>query len=72
MRELKFQMKIHAFIIKMWNTWTDSDTITKGFSPHANIEPRLGGAYEYLLIPPTTITSAQNDARLPGLSQYTH
>jgi uncharacterized protein YndB with AHSA1/START domain len=51
MGELKFQIKLQAPIKEVWHAWTDSDTITKWFSPHANIVPKLGGAYELFFDP---------------------
>ncbi len=35
----------------LWNAWTDPGTITKWFSPHANIQPTQGGAYELFFDP---------------------
>jgi len=43
---LKFKIKVNAPLVDVWNAWTDTDTIIEWFSPEANIEPRLEGAYE--------------------------
>ena len=51
MSELKFKTKVHAPIQKVWQAWTDPDIITKWFSPHANIEPKKGGAFELFFDP---------------------
>lgn len=34
-----------------WYAWTISDRVTKWFSPEANIDPRVGGAYELFFDP---------------------
>lgn len=51
MSELNFKTEVRAPLREVWHAWTDSDTITEWFSPHANIEPRLGGAFELFFDP---------------------
>ncbi len=35
----------------VWNAWTQTAVITKWFSPEANIEPQVGGAFELFFDP---------------------
>ena len=51
MNELKFEIILNASLEEVWNAWTDDSLIVKWFSPGANIEPRLGGAYELYFDP---------------------
>lgn len=51
METLRFEVKIGAPLEDVWHAWTDEDTITGWFSPEANIEPRLGEAYELFFDP---------------------
>ncbi|MDH5790551.1 MAG: SRPBCC domain-containing protein [Candidatus Bathyarchaeota archaeon] len=51
METLRFEIQVGAPIEDIWHAWTDADTITEWFSPEANIEPRLGGAYELFFDP---------------------
>lgn len=43
--------RVDAPLEKVWEAWTDDEIIVKWFSPHANIEPELGGAYELFFDP---------------------
>ncbi|MHA2252447.1 MAG: SRPBCC family protein [Candidatus Kariarchaeaceae archaeon] len=49
----KFQLEVivNSNLKKVWEVWTDSKLIVKWFPPEANIEPRLGGAYELFFDP---------------------
>jgi len=51
METIRFDVMVGAPIEDVWRAWTDEDTITGWFSPEANIEPRLGGAYELFFDP---------------------
>lgn len=51
MENLRFEVKVGAPVEDVWHAWTDEDEITGWFSPEANIEPRLGGAYELFFDP---------------------
>jgi len=51
MSELKYKTRLQAPVKDVWHAWTDSNIITKWFSPHANIDPKLGGAYELFFDP---------------------
>jgi len=51
MSELKFEEPLTKTPEVLWQEWTDPRKITDWFSPEANIEPRLGGAYELFFDP---------------------
>jgi uncharacterized protein YndB with AHSA1/START domain len=44
-KDINVEVWVQAPIGEVWDSWTQSDRIT-WFSPEANIEARLGGAYE--------------------------
>ncbi len=72
MSELKFQKTIQAPIKEVWHAWTDSETITKWFSPHANIEPNLGGAYELFFDPANYDHQCTKGCKITRFDPYTH
>ena len=51
MSELRYDATLPAGIEALWCEWTDHEKITKWFSPEANIEPCLDGAYELFFDP---------------------
>ena len=51
MSVIEIKTRLEAPVGEVWRAWTDPETLTKWFSPHANIEPRLGGAYELFFDP---------------------
>jgi uncharacterized protein YndB with AHSA1/START domain len=51
MSELRYETTIPETVEALWKEWTDQTKITKWFSPEANIEPRLDGAYELFFNP---------------------
>ena len=48
---ISLKRTIKAHIQALWHAWTETDKVTKWFSPDANIEPTLGGAYELFFDP---------------------
>ena len=48
---INLKRTLKAPIEKIWHAWTDTETVTKWFSPEANIEPTKGGAYELFFDP---------------------
>ena len=51
MNELELKTTLPTTPETLWQEWTDQTKITKWFSPQANIEPHLGGAYELFFNP---------------------
>ena len=49
--KLEFNVTLKKPRDQVWQAWTDSKLITNWFSPEANIEPRVGGAYELFFDP---------------------
>ena len=49
--KLEFNVTLKKSRDQVWQAWTDSKLITNWFSPEANIEPRVGGAYELFFDP---------------------
>jgi uncharacterized protein YndB with AHSA1/START domain len=43
MSKLVYKIELRASARDVWHAWTDTNTITKWFSPHANIVPKLNG-----------------------------
>jgi uncharacterized protein YndB with AHSA1/START domain len=48
---IELDKKVNASLIKTWEAWTDGEKVVKWFSPEANIEPDVGGAYELFFDP---------------------
>ena len=46
LKEVKLSLKVNAHPEDVWQAWTETTKVSQWFSPEANIEPRLGGAYE--------------------------
>ena len=42
---------VNSSVDSVWNAWTQNAIITKWFSPEANIEPEVGGAFELFFDP---------------------
>lgn len=51
MEALKIKVKLDTPLEDVWHAWTDAATIVKWFSPEANVEPCLGGAFELFFDP---------------------
>jgi uncharacterized protein YndB with AHSA1/START domain len=45
------EVVVHASIDEVWNAWTTVDGVKSFFAGGANIEPRVGGAYEIFFDP---------------------
>ena len=48
---MELNKRVDSPIGKVWEAWTDTGIITRWFSPHANIQPELGGGYELFFDP---------------------
>jgi uncharacterized protein YndB with AHSA1/START domain len=42
---------VEASLERTWEAWTEGDRVSKWFSPHANIDPVVGGPYELFFDP---------------------
>ncbi len=51
MSVISLEIEIKSPLASIWHAWTSSETITEWFPPEANIEPRLGGAFELFFDP---------------------
>lgn len=51
MNSFQAEIEITAPRDWVWWAWTHSERITKWFAPQANLEPRLGGAFELFFTP---------------------
>lgn len=51
MSDIFIKIKLDTDIETLWSAWTEESKITKWFSPHANIEPHVGGAFELFFDP---------------------
>lgn len=51
MEAIRSQVVVAAAQDLVWWAWTHADRITKWFAPVANIEPRVGGAFELFFNP---------------------
>lgn len=51
METLEFQVEIASNKELVWFAWTQTDRIVKWFAPDANIEARVGGAFELFFDP---------------------
>ena len=49
--EINIETAIDSSVDSIWEAWTKNELITKWFSPEANIEPRVGGAFELFFDP---------------------
>ena len=72
MGRLEFQLKLQAPVEAVWHAWTDSETITKWFSPEAYIEPRLGGAYELYFDPDDHDHMSTKGCKITKIQPTTH
>ena len=72
MSELKYQLSLRASIQEVWHAWTDSNIITKWFSPHANIEPKLEGLYELFFDPNNHEHQCTKGCKITRFEPYTH
>ncbi|MBI3665757.1 MAG: SRPBCC domain-containing protein [Acidobacteria bacterium] len=50
-RVIRKQVVVDASLAEVWKAWTTSDGAATFFAPQANIEARLGGAYELYFFP---------------------
>ena len=66
MSELRYEATLPATVEALWQEWTDQEKITKWFSPEANIEPRLGGAYELFFDPSNHDSMSTKGCRITG------
>ena len=48
---LKFKLTLSGTVEIAWDAWTKTEKIIEWFSPEANIQARLGGAYELFFDP---------------------
>jgi uncharacterized protein YndB with AHSA1/START domain len=51
MNSLEFEINITSSKEQIWSAWTSSDNVAKWFSPLANVEPMVGGAFELFFDP---------------------
>lgn len=51
MSVISLEIEIISPLGSIWHAWTTSEAITGWFPPEANIEPRLGGAFEFFFDP---------------------
>jgi uncharacterized protein YndB with AHSA1/START domain len=70
MSEIELRARLEAPVGEVWHAWTDSDAVTKWFSPHANIEPRLGGAYELFFDPANHEHQCTKGCRITRFEPY--
>lgn len=72
MSELEYKIRVQAPVEKVWYAWTDENTITEWFSPHANIDPRLGGSYELFFDPDNHEHQCTKGCRITRFEPHTH
>lgn len=51
MSAFQVETQIVSSVEQVWWAFTQSDRIVQWFAPEANVEPRLGGAFELFFIP---------------------
>ncbi|MCM0649104.1 SRPBCC domain-containing protein [Clostridium swellfunianum] len=51
MNSLEFEIDIISSKEQLWSAWTSSENVSRWFSPLANVEPMLGGAFELFFDP---------------------
>ncbi len=71
MSQLEFKTQVHAPLKEVWRAWTDPNILTKWFSPHANIEARLGGPFELFFDPANHEHQCTKRCNVTGFEPYT-
>lgn len=51
MKTLEFEINIAASKEQLWSAWTSNENVAGWFAPIANIEPKVGGAFELFFDP---------------------
>ena len=51
MGTIRIEVIVSAPIEEVWRAWTEADRVTEWFSPEANVEARVGGAFELFFDP---------------------
>lgn len=51
LNNVKNEVTVNLPIELVWHAWTISDRVAQWFSPEANIEAKVGGAYELYFVP---------------------
>ncbi|MFX0113139.1 MAG: SRPBCC domain-containing protein [Candidatus Hodarchaeota archaeon] len=49
--KIALETSIQSSVDSLWDAWTNTEVITKWFSPEANIEPQVGGSFELFFDP---------------------
>ena len=51
MGAVRIEVSISAPLERVWQAWTETEQVTEWFSPGANVEARVGGAFELFFDP---------------------